>query len=528
MAIELTQDLIAYQAGTKLIELAVETAEVRNPLKLKDKIKQGAKIHRWLQALDYSDYLSKSTRDRIVRCLVEIAEINALPVAPVLGNVQQPGILVGIPGRQGDQGPTGPEGGGVPFSATNVTEDTICDSFPITESRGVEYTINIYDDSAGAMRIMRLGAGWTADGSSYKDDGGIGDTVIGDCSGITMSVIVSGSTVQLFASVTSGEWTIEGTRKYVPNNGNGIVNPTTLANGRVWVGNASNSPTAVTVSGDFTISNTGVGAISSGVIVNNDISGSAAIALNKLATLTPSRAVVTDGSGVLTTSAATATEVSYLSGVTSSIQTQLDGKLSSASGAISTVVNTDLTASRAVISNPSGKIAVSSVTSTELGHLSGVTSSVQTQLNSKAPLSSPTFSGSPTAPTPSQGDNSTRIATTAFVNQFAGGGLKTSVIEIGTWNMDANTSKVVDISSLGFTDLTKIRDVRVVVRRDDFTDYKPLDSIDGFGDSLISGSVYEYGLTFVDIRRRPGGQFDAFAYSGTSVNRGWITIFYED
>ena len=50
-------------------------------------------------------------------------------------------------------------------------------------------------------------------------------------------------------------------------------------------------------------------------------------------------------------------------------------------GAISTVLTSNLTASRALISNASGKIAVSAVTSTELGYLDGVTSAVQTQLN---------------------------------------------------------------------------------------------------------------------------------------------------
>lgn len=34
----------------------------------------------------------------------------------------------------------------------------------------------------------------------------------------------------------------------------------------------------------------------------------------------------------------------------------------------------------------------------------------------KAPLASPAFTGTPTAPTPTTGDSSTKIATTAFVN----------------------------------------------------------------------------------------------------------------
>lgn len=42
-----------------------------------------------------------------------------------------------------------------------------------------------------------------------------------------------------------------------------------------------------------------------------------------------------------------------------------------------------LTASKALVSNSSGKVAASSVTSTELGYLSGVTSGIQTQLGGK-------------------------------------------------------------------------------------------------------------------------------------------------
>ena len=92
-----------------------------------------------------------------------------------------------------------------------------------------------------------------------------------------------------------------------------------------------------------------------------------------------------------------------------SINTSLQNKvgLSDLSGAISTVKTSDLTADRALISNGSGKIAVSSVTSTQLGYVSGVTSAIQTQLNNKAALNSPTFTGTPKAPTASAGTNTT-------------------------------------------------------------------------------------------------------------------------
>ena len=52
-------------------------------------------------------------------------------------------------------------------------------------------------------------------------------------------------------------------------------------------------------------------------------------------------------------------------------------------GAGSTIDSEDLAVSRAVVSSASGKIEVSDVTSTELGYLDGVTSAVQTQLDAK-------------------------------------------------------------------------------------------------------------------------------------------------
>lgn len=62
-------------------------------------------------------------------------------------------------------------------------------------------------------------------------------------------------------------------------------------------------------------------------IENADIKSGAAIALNKLAATTVSRALVSDGSGVISPATTTATEIGYVNGVTSAIQTQLDAKV---------------------------------------------------------------------------------------------------------------------------------------------------------------------------------------------------------
>jgi len=56
--------------------------------------------------------------------------------------------------------------------------------------------------------------------------------------------------------------------------------------GQVLLGNVSNVPTATALSGDVTVSSSGVTAISSGVIVDADINAGAAIADTKLATIT--------------------------------------------------------------------------------------------------------------------------------------------------------------------------------------------------------------------------------------------------
>lgn len=52
-------------------------------------------------------------------------------------------------------------------------------------------------------------------------------------------------------------------------------------------------------------------------------------------------------------------------------------------GGASSIVSSNLTISRALVSDASGKVAVATTTSTEMGYLSGVTSAIQTQLNSK-------------------------------------------------------------------------------------------------------------------------------------------------
>lgn len=61
-------------------------------------------------------------------------------------------------------------------------------------------------------------------------------------------------------------------------------------------------------------------------IEDADIKSGANIAVNKLASVTASRALESDGSGKLSASSVTSTELGYLSGVSSAVQTQLNNK----------------------------------------------------------------------------------------------------------------------------------------------------------------------------------------------------------
>ena len=77
------------------------------------------------------------------------------------------------------------------------------------------------------------------------------------------------------------------------------------------------------------------------------------------------------------------TDVGTLKTDVGQVKTALNFKQDTITGGASTITDNNLTANHALVSNGSGKVGVSDVTSTELSYLDGVTSNVQTQLNSK-------------------------------------------------------------------------------------------------------------------------------------------------
>ena len=118
-----------------------------------------------------------------------------------------------------------------------------------------------------------------------------------------------------------------------------------LTSGNILIGSSTNVPTARAVTGDVTIDNLGATTIGAGKVTDGMLAGN--IARNKLATGTAYRMLTNDASGVVSENAA-------------------------------------LSPSEAVATDANGQlVTVAGVSATELGYLSAVTSDIQAQLNSK-------------------------------------------------------------------------------------------------------------------------------------------------
>ena len=102
--------------------------------------------------------------------------------------------------------------------------------------------------------------------------------------------------------------------------------------------------------------------------------------------------------------------------VTPSSTTTFTNKTIDADGTGNNISNIDNADIKAAAGIDATKIADGSVSDAEFQRLDGLTSDIQTQLDLKATLASPDFTGNPTAPTQSASDNSTKLATTAYVD----------------------------------------------------------------------------------------------------------------
>lgn len=143
-----------------------------------------------------------------------------------------------------------------------------------------------------------------------------GSIIIGNASNVATGTAVTGDVTISNSGVTAIS---NGVIVNADINANAAIDYSklaTLTSGNIVLGNSSNVATSTTVTGDVTISNTGVTAISSGVIVNADINASAAIAYSKLASLTSGNILIGSAGNVATSTAVTGDVTISNAGVT--------------------------------------------------------------------------------------------------------------------------------------------------------------------------------------------------------------------
>jgi hypothetical protein len=149
---------------------------------------------------------------------------------------------------------------------------------------------------------------------------------------------------------------------------------------------------------------------------------------------------------------------------------------------------------------------------TALGNDPNAVSTLTTLINAKVSKSGDTMTGPLNVP----GVNTDGVT------------VRTKVLEIGDWNMLANSTKSVAHG----LDWTKIRSLHGVVRNDtdsarvDFPRFDPSLTADN-GIDFLRFDGYSSATGNLNLRRANNGSFMSASYDSVGYNRGWIVIQYE-
>jgi len=428
-----------------------------------------------------------------LNCLIRLAELNQFPVAPTFNMALPPALIAekGEPGAKGPKGDAGQTGYATDVQTTLGTSG-IVDSFSVTDAKAArwEYVVT-RTDGVSEQRSGIVRGTWSADGSEIDFFDNSTNDINGPTDSFAFDIQVNTGNIQLIAVITGGTWLVVLSRFFTPANGNGsgpISN--VLPNGLIYIGNVLNEAQAQAVSGVININNLGVTVFPAGVITNAAVNSVAGIDVTKLAALSPTKLVVTDSSGFLTTlSGPSLTELANVIGSTSSIQDQLN--------ALNSTKLTDpmTTVGDIIIRNGSNVTA-------RLGI--GTNNQVLTVAG-----------GVPTWQNPA-------------------GATPTLAIDIGDWDMNALASKVVTVPGIV---PSKVRSVTGVVRTDVGSflgeTYYPI--VSGFGQpgggaelQLYVTSWYASGSdTKISLQRAASGSlFESVNFDATSYNRGWLIVTY--
>lgn len=193
------------------------------------------------------------------------------------------------------------------------------------------------------------------------------------------------------------------------------------------------------------------------------------------------------------------TELSYISTTTGNVQDALDGKQATITGGATTITGSDLAANYALKSDASGKVAVSTVTATQLGYVDA-TSSIQTQLNGKAASGANSDIASTTALTSISNAGDITIAST-------GAGINLNTHTDAGDDLAVNTDMLVvegDTGRIGVATITPRYDIDIIDSSvDSYSIY--VDSTYSAYMALDSTSSYYSGLKLLDTGSQKWG-----------------------
>ncbi len=106
--------------------------------------------------------------------------------------------------------------------------------------------------------------------------------------------------------------------------------------------------------------------------------------------------------------------------------------------------------------------------------------------------------------------------------------MKTQVVEIGVWDMDATVSVTIDLPDI--PDFQKIREVHVLIRQDVNFRIHNLETRVSVTFTGVPGAFQVEdagGNAQISLLRQASEFFDSPSFDDGAINRGWVTVKYE-